>query len=154
MKKTRIKAKDLIQGLKDYYSFGLSKKDKVEVWEDRDKNLKIYVVNDEPSFFFHNERLVPTLRLLQKDSSLLKEVVVDMGAVKFVVSGADIMRPGIVSFAETILVDDFVVILDVDNKKPLAIGIIKNSSSELNVINKGKVVKSIHFIGDDLWKLG
>ena len=154
MKKTRIKAKDLSKVLDEKYSIDFSKKDKVEIWEDKEKCLKLYVVNDLISFYYYEDKLVPTLKLLQEEGNLLKRIVVDMGAVKFVVSGADIMRPGIVSFSDGIGVGDFVVIVDVNNQKPLAVGVSKKSSEVLNVIDKGKVVKNIHYVGDDLWKLG
>tara|TARA_Y100000031_G_C8052187_1_gene306680 strand:- start:52 stop:516 length:465 start_codon:yes stop_codon:yes gene_type:complete len=153
MKRTRIKAKYLSKVLNGVYSINFSKKDKVEIWEDKEKELRLYVVNDLISFFYNEDKLVPTLKLLQENSGLLKRMVVDMGAVKFVVSGADIMRPGIVSFSEDIYAGDFVVIVDENHQKPLAVGISKNSSEELCAIDKGKVVKNIHFIGDDLWKL-
>ena len=64
-----------------------SKKDKISLID----NL---IVKDSPQFFYSDGKLVPTLKLLL-EQPLLKQVTVDMGAIKFVTSGADVMRPGI-----------------------------------------------------------
>jgi len=52
MKKIRIKAKELNQ-LVAHYIVIFSKKDQVELWQDKEKNLKIYAVNNEPAFFHY-----------------------------------------------------------------------------------------------------
>ena len=75
-----------------------------------------------------------------------------MGAVKFVVNGADVMRPGIVEIEEGIAKDEFVAVIDKNNKKPLAVGIALFSSEEMKGMNSGKVIKNIHYVGDELWK--
>ncbi len=76
-----------------------------------------------------------------------------MGAVKFVTSGADIMRPGIVHIDEGITKDDAVAIVDQTHKKPLAVGIALHSSEEMQKVSSGKVVKNIHYVGDWIWKM-
>jgi len=151
MKKTRIKAKDLNSKIEEF-GVSYSKKDSIELWKDRDANLTLYVVNGEINFFEYESWILPTLKLLQKEL-LLKKVVVDMGAVKFVVSGADIMRPGIVEIDSSIFKDEFVVVVDVNNGKALAIGIALFSGSEISGKGSGKVIKNIHYVGDDLWNL-
>ena len=82
---------------------------------------------------------------------ILPTVTVDMGAVKFVVNGADIMRPGIVDIG-TFDSGEFIVIIDVNNKMPLAVGIANMDSSEMESVSSGKVVKNIHYVGDEIWK--
>jgi len=143
MKKTRLKSKEASREL----GIELSKKDKVELWEDE---KKIITINDTPSFFYYGNRPVPTLKYLQ-EHEILKKITVDMGAIKFVVNGADIMRPGITEIAEEIINNDFVVIIDANNHKPLAVGIALFSSEEMQAKNSGKVIKNIHYVGDELW---
>jgi PUA domain protein len=111
---------------------------------------KVKLVNKEPYFFFHEKELVPTLKLLLK-RNILRSITVDMGAVKFVVSGADIMRPGIVEINDGIKAGDAVVIIDVNNKKPLAVGIALFSSGEMKNYKTGRVIKNIHYVGDPIW---
>jgi PUA domain protein len=80
-------------------------------------------------------------------------VTVDMGAVKFVYNGADVMAPGIVEADPGIAVGDFVWVRDERNRQPLAIGEALMTGTEMNVSEKGKSIKSIHHVGDELWKL-
>ena len=82
-----------------------------------------------------------------------KTVVVDMGAVRFVTNGADIMSPGIVEADDTIVPGDLVVIVDVNNKKPLAIGESLITGPEMVESSKGKAIKSLHYVGDEIWNL-
>lgn len=107
---------------------------------------------NKPILFFQGKRLVPTLKLCL-EKNILNNVTVDMGAVKFVASGADVMRPGIVEVDENILKDDFIKIIDINNKKPLAIGIALFDADEIISQEKGKMIKSIHYIGDKLWNI-
>ncbi len=128
------------------YSFEASKKDKVECIDE-----KIILVNNKPSFFYYEKRLTPTLKLLQ-EKELLKKIVVDMGAVKFLVGGADLMRPGIKEIDPAIKKKDFVVIVDMNNKKPLIVGVALFDAEEMQNMNSGKVVKNIHYVGDAIWR--
>jgi len=109
------------------------------------------VVRDKAAlFFYEDDRLVPTLRLLL-ERQFLKQVVVDMGAVKFMTSGADVMRPGIVEVDSTIVKDELVAVVDETHKKPLCIGKALFSGEEISKLEKGKVLKSVHYIGDSVW---
>lgn len=139
MSKSEIK--ELRNKLEEKYGDPIIDKKDIVV---KEENL-IYVNNE--CMFFDDE--IPTLKLLLK-KDLLKKVVVDMGAVKFVTSGADIMRPGIVKFEES-KKDDYVAIIDEKHNKPLAIGKMIYDSEEAVNIEKGKVVKNIHYIGDEIW---
>ena len=42
---------------------------------------------------------------------------------------------------------------DERNKKPLAVGISQMSADEMINTKSGKAVKTIHYIGDKIWKL-
>lgn len=81
-----------------------------------------------------------------------KSVVVDDGAIKYILNGADVMAPGVVDADEEIKKDDFVWIRD-ERGLPLAVGIALMSGKEMKEMNKGRAVKNIHHIGDKIWKL-
>jgi len=99
------------------------------------------IVDDEPFFTVLGAiDLEPSKRL----------VVVDSGAVRFVVNGADIMKPGIVSADPEIAPGDLVVIVEERHKKPLAIGRALVAGTEMK--GEGKAVKSLHHVGDLIWK--
>ena len=114
-----------------------------------DTDNKSVSVNKELYFFSYEDRHVPTLKLLQK-INFLKKVVVDMGAVKFVIDGADIMRPGIVEIEE-FNANEFISVVDINNKKPLAVGLSLFSSKEMESYKTGRVIKNIHYVGDEIW---
>ncbi len=138
--------KELNEEIKQLYSYPdcCSVKEKVEV---RD-NL-IYV-NDEPAFFTYQDKKVPTLKFLLKNN-FMKKTTVDMGAVKFVTGGADVMRPGITKIDEDIQKDDLVAVIDETHSKPLAVCQSMFSGEEIQNMTSGKVLKNIHYIGDDIW---
>jgi PUA domain protein len=143
MKLTPLRSKDFSKEA----NFEVSKKDVVELMDD-----KVVFINKKPSFFYHEGKLIPTLKLLQ-EHELLKKVVVDMGAVKFIVSGADVMRPGIREIDGEIKKDDAVVVVDMNNRKPLAVCVAMYDSEKMREMSSGKVLKNIHYVGDELWKL-
>ncbi len=130
------------------YNVKLNKKDAVFFIEKED--IKLLKINKNIDFFYYEDEIIPTLKN-KNVGNFLKKVTVDMGAIKFVCSGADIMRPGIVEVEEEIEEGDIVVVVDVNNKKPLAIGKALLSSDEIRKQGKGKSVKSLHYVGDKIW---
>ena len=101
----------------------------------------LMIVEDQPFFTVLGAiEMMPYKRL----------VMVDSGAVRFVVNGADIMKPGIVSADPEIAVGDLVVIVEERHNKPLAIGRALVAGTEMK--GEGKAVKSLHHVGDVIWK--
>ncbi|WP_225333250.1 RNA-binding protein [Halomicrobium urmianum] len=78
-------------------------------------------------------------------------VTVDAGAVSFVSDGADVMRPGIVEADDGIDEGDLVAINEEAHGKFLAVGRAMTDGDDM-VGDSGKVVKSIHHVGDDLFE--
>jgi PUA domain protein len=127
--------------------FGVIEASKVEIAEFEEK--KIFILNSNIEFIEDGNGLFPFLGGSYLE--ILPRVVVDMGAIRFVCNGADIMAPGITEL------DEFnegavVVIRDVTHGKGLAVGISKKDSSEIELNKKGKVIKNIHYVGDKLWE--
>jgi PUA-domain protein len=108
----------------------------------------LVLVNKKPLFFLSDNKPVPTLRFLL-EKQILKTVTVDMGAVKFVTQGADVMGPGIAAFDSGVRKDEFVVVVDERNRKPLAVGILLRDVDEIK--EKGKAIRNLHFVGDRIW---
>ncbi len=79
-------------------------------------------------------------------------VTVDAGAIQFVSDGADVMRPGIVEADDDISEGDLVVINEEGHGKFLAIGRALTDGDDM-VGSEGRVVESIHHVGDDLFEL-
>ncbi len=121
-----------------------SRKERVELADN------LFVLGNEPVFYVHEGRVVPTLRLLAKNN-FLKRVAVDMGAVRFVASGADIMRPGITRIDPGIQEGELVAVVDETHEKPIAVARALKPASELEEMERGKALKNIHFVGDKIW---
>jgi PUA-domain protein len=133
------------------YDIELGKKDKVII-NDINQTYSIISINDKPEFFEYDNKIIPLLKSNTKYFEKLKKIIVDMGAIRFVASGADIMRPGIVEIEDSIEEDEPVAIIDTDNKKVLSMGIAMFNSENMKSKDSGKVIKNIHYPNDDLWK--
>jgi PUA domain protein len=128
-------------GLEDFFSTD----DFVTLAEDR------YVLKDgEVTFFYKEELLLPSLKLVIKNN-FLKNIIVDMGAVPFMAKGSDLMRPGVVGVDAYVKEGDIVAIVDEKNMKPLAIGQSLFSKDEIQEMEAGKVVLNIHHVSDEVW---
>lgn len=92
-----------------------------------------------------------TVRGLLRYPATRRFVTVDMGAVRFVANGADVMGPGVVDADASISEGDFVWVRDERNRRPLAIGKALVTGGSMRSKPKGKVVSSVHFVGDKLW---
>lgn len=112
---------------------------------------EVIFANGKPFLLKTSDGLFPTLTSL--DQIPLKRVVVDMGAVPHVVGGADIMTPGVVKADAGIMPNDGVVIIDERHGKPLAIGLALVSGPAMKA-PRGRAIKNLHYVGDNVWKLG
>ena len=124
----------------------------------KQKNIKIHDVNENGSIITGDgitaikigEDVLPFL----DDTPILEKfpyVTVDMGAVKFVCKGANVMRPGITKFSDFER-GEIVCVVEESQNKFLAVGKAEMSSKELEDTNKGEVIKSMHYISDDFWE--
>ena len=78
-------------------------------------------------------------------------VTVDMGAIKFVCKGANVMRPGITKFSD-FESGEIVCVIEESQKKFLAVGKAKMPSSGLDETDRGEVIKNMHYISDNFWE--
>lgn len=125
---------------------------KLEIAE-TDEAQEFIMVDGQPWLFsVENSVFFPTVRGAMYMKPKKKKVVVDMGAVKFVAKGADIMSPGIVNVDNGIRKGDLVIICDEMHDKPLAVGRALVNADEMTG-NRGKAIKSIHYVGDRIWNL-
>jgi len=113
--------------------------------------IQTIFINQEPCFIFYENQIIFTLHGINRFKPKRNFVVVDMGAVKFVSSGADVMAPGIVDADVNIKKDDQVWICDEKYHKPLAVGIALINGGEMIKHEKGKAIKVIHHVGDKIW---
>lgn len=122
------------------------------------KNLKVHQISDEAQIITGKGIKIlkinnDYLPFLSETDTLEKfpNVMVDMGAVKFMCKGANVMRPGIKKFTE-FEKDKLVCVIEESQHKFLAVGKAMVSSSELEDMEKGEVIKNLHYISDKFWE--
>jgi PUA-domain protein len=120
---------------------------------DIDSAFTVYLVDKKPHIFELDEIVFPTLRGAVERPFPQRRIVVDAGAIPFMAKGADVMRPGIVSLTEDIQEGHPVQIVDERHGKPLSIGIALMDGKAITDASRGKVVRTIHHVGDALWGL-
>ena len=123
--------------------------DTVDMAESPD--YEVIFVNGKVLAFKPGGQAFLTVRGLLKYVATKRYVTVDMGAVKYVYNGADVMAPGIVGFDEEIAEGDLVWVRDMKNLRPLAVGRAIMDAKRMALKEKGKAVVSIHHVGDKLW---
>ena len=124
------------------------------------KNVRVhYILNDAQIITGNKLKILKIgedyLPFLSETEILEKfpNVEVDMGAVKFMCKGANLMRPGIKKFTE-FEKDKLVCIVEETHHKFLAVGKSVVSSSELENMEKGEVIQNLHYISDKFWETG
>jgi PUA-domain protein len=115
-------------------------------------DMPIVIIEGRTLLFHVGDTYFPTVRGVLELGLKTNVVTVDAGAIRFVVNGADVMCPGIVSADPDIQAGDPVVILEEMHKKPLAIGVAIISGADMKA-SSGKAIKSVHYVGDKLWNL-
>lgn len=123
------------------------------------KNLKSHYVDNESQILIGDtfkilklrDEFIPFLteiKLLENFPS----VTVDMGAVKFMCNGANVMRPGIKNYSE-FSENDIVCVIEESQHKYLAVGKSLVNSLEMKEMSKGEVIKNLHYISDKYWEI-
>lgn len=123
------------------------------------KNLRIYELDDDARIIAGDgitalkigDEYLPFLtetELLEK----FPNVTVDMGAVKFMCDGANVMRPGIRNYS-SFEKDQIVCVVEESQRKFLAVGKALVSSIDMETMVKGPVIKNMHFVSDKYWEI-
>ena len=123
------------------------------------KNLKVYEIDEDIQLITGKE--IKILKIRDEHLPFLSEiktlekfpyVQVDMGAVKFMCKGANVMRPGIKKFSD-FTEGDIVCVVEESQNKFLAVGIAQVSSSEIEYMKNGEILKNFHYISDKAWEM-
>ncbi|XP_077845660.1 malignant T-cell-amplified sequence 1 isoform X2 [Macaca mulatta] len=169
-------------GIEPWLNQIMPKKDPVKIVRCHE-HIEILTVNGELLFFRQREGpFYPTLRLLHKckvfyfyflkfysylllliycisfliDPFILPHQQVDKGAIKFVLSGANIMCPGLTSPGAKLYpaaVDTIVAIMAEGKQHALCVGVMKMSAEDIEKVNKGIGIENIHYLNDGLWHM-
>ncbi len=121
----------------------------------KSKDVKTLVVDQIPLFFEYYDTWLPTLTFVHR-YPFMKSVQVDKGAIKYLLSGAAVMCPGLTSkggsINEDVKVDDLIVVKCEGKELEIGIGKMKMTGQQIKSKNNGEAIELIHVLGDDLWK--
>jgi PUA domain protein len=126
--------------------------DRIEVLE-TSADISLFLVDKKLFLMDTGSWVFPTLKGAVQFPFPERRVAVDAGAIPYVVNGADIMRPGIVSVTDDVKAGFPVQVVDERHGKPLAIGIALHDADDIRASTAGKMVKKFHYVGDEIWNL-
>lgn len=135
--------------------------DSVEVIQISEKDF-LYLLDGAPLLLKTSVRdlgevVAPTLYAIHRSprgkevASLYPKAVVDAGAARRIVEGADVMRPGIRAFH-----GDFprggVVVVEDEKGRAIALAAAAVGRAEAEAMERGKVLLNFHHLGDRIWQ--
>jgi PUA-domain protein len=130
----------------------LFRADMIEVIE-TNADVSLFMVNRKLLLMDTGDWVFPTLKGAIQFPFSERRIAVDAGAIPYVVNGADIMRPGIVSVSDDVKALSPVQIVDERHGKPLAIGIALLDAPDMRARTSGKMCKNFHHVGDEIWNI-
>jgi len=145
---------DAVSDLEDTLETQLGVTPAGEVYERvefEDTDWEVILIDGEPQVAHFDSEPFLTVRGANAYEPDRRLVTVDTGAISFVSDGADVMRPGITEATDDIEPEDLVVIAEETHGKILAVGRARVPGDEM-VGDEGKVVDSLHHVGDDLYE--
>lgn len=112
----------------------------------------VFVHFDEMVFVKTGATFVPFLGSAGS-LALFPSATVDEGAVRFLLNGADVMRPGIRTMDEWGDSGRTVIVREEKKGRAIAVGVATAASSDARVMAKGICLKNVHHVGDRYWNL-
>ncbi|KAI0163535.1 hypothetical protein LQW54_011242 [Pestalotiopsis sp. IQ-011] len=136
----------------------------------------LYVLDGEPLFFqVDTNTLLPHLRLVHRFPAGFPSIRIDRGAIRFVLSGATLMAPGLTSaggrlpsgkggdpeglddedrWSRELEKGEPVVVRAEGKTEACAVGFLVEGTKAVKDKGKGPVIEDAHYLGDGLWRLG
>jgi malignant T-cell-amplified sequence len=125
--------------------------------------ISLYVLDSSPLFWQHmDDPLIPHLKLVHRFPECWNTIGIDRGAIRFVLSGATLMAPGLTSKGGSLpgeedeeLEEGEVVVVTAEGKEEAClVGMLRMGTERMKKERKGVVMDSGHYLGDGLWRLG
>ncbi|OYT50567.1 MAG: hypothetical protein B6U73_03660 [Desulfurococcales archaeon ex4484_204] len=116
-------------------------------------DVELLTLNEVPVLIIMKDAVIPTLIAIKLGGlGSLPYAVVDEGAVKHILNGADVMAPGITE-VEVFNRGDIVAVWEPSKRSPLTVGRALMSSDEITRIRRGRAIKNLHYAGDKIWQI-
>jgi len=165
----RQKVLDQYPLLEPYIDDIMPKKEQLDLVKLPDR-VSLYTLSTTPLFFQHmDDPILPHLTLVHKYPSCFQRLRIDRGAIRFVLSGATLMAPGLTSpggrlpldpaddekrYGDKELEAGEVVVIEAEGKENACmVGVLKMGTKEMKEKKKGQACESGHYLGDGLWGL-
>jgi len=150
----KTKVKETFPSIEPYLDQIFPKKDSIVLIKCKE-HIEILAVKGELVFFRQRDGpWYPTLKLLHRYPFMLTHQQVDKGAIRFVLSGANIMCPGLTSPGAKMTdaeKEKIVAVMAEGKEHAVSIGVMTLSSQEIAEKNKGMGIENIHYLNDGLW---
>lgn len=123
--------------------------------------MSLYALDNNPLFWQHmDDPLIPHLRVIHAFPTCFPRIGIDRGAIRFVLSGATLMAPGLTSSggrlpeADAQLQEGEVVVIEAEGKEGAClVGQLRMGTEDIKEKKKGVVMDSGHYLGDGLWRM-
>ncbi|CAD8091511.1 unnamed protein product [Paramecium primaurelia] len=156
--------KELKQSFNEQYPFFkevedeiFPKKSNIQSFKLRSEyKVEIVQVDKDYICFTKEDLVVPHLKLVHKFPDLIIKQQVDAGAIKHILSGSDVLAPGLISQGGQLnqaQKGQVVAIYGEGKENAMGIGIMNASSDEIKKDPKGHAIQLLHHLGDALWQL-
>ena len=108
-----------------------------------------------------DDALIPHLRVVHAYPSAFRTIQIDRGAIRFVLSGATLMAPGLTSKGGRLPADgeeelkegDVVVVKAEGKEEACLVGELRMGTDKVKKEKKGVVIDAGHYLGDGLWRM-
>ena len=144
----------------------------------RPDRVSLYTLGSTPLFFQHmDDPIIPHLSLVHQYPTLFPRIRIDRGAIRFVLSGAALMAPGLTSPGGRLPGEEsdadgipwgsvekgkegaelepgeVAVIVAEGKENACLIGVLKMVTKEMKEKKKGPAMETGHYLGDGLWRM-
>lgn len=113
---------------------------------------KFVIIDGRFTFVGSGEGYLPFVGSAET-AALFPSVSIDEGALKYIIKGADVMRPGISKYDEWGDAGRLVVVREDKKGRAAAVGRAMVASAAMAELKKGVCVKNLHHAGDKFWDL-
>lgn len=121
----------------------------------------MYVLDATPLFYQHmDDPIIPHLKIVHQYPQAFRTIRIDRGAIRFVLSGAALMAPGLTSAGgwlpdkeDEVKAGEIVGIGAEGKEEVCLIGQLEMGTEEMKAKKKGVAMSAGHYLGDGLWKM-
>ena len=119
------------------------------------RNREYFLIELQSKEDLKKYRYIPHLKSsgVKSLDCAFKKIIIDVGAVPFLLKGADMMRPGITHIDEGIEKGECVIICDEVKQLIIGVGFSLYSFEELQEMKVGRVIEVVHYFKDAYYEV-